>query len=98
MGAHPRGKQQVPLHLPNRAPLPGQQVKEVIVVRYQHGYQGTRFKSINAPVSPYIFIRMNINLAGKAALVTGSVSGIGYGIAKALVSAGANVMIHGFGS
>jgi 3-hydroxybutyrate dehydrogenase len=41
---------------------------------------------------------MNISLAGKSALITGSVSGIGYGIAKALVGAGANVMINGYGS
>lgn len=41
---------------------------------------------------------MNINLSGKAALITGSLSGIGYGIAKALASAGANIMIHGSGS
>ena len=41
---------------------------------------------------------MNISLAGKSALITGSVSGIGFGIAKALAKAGANVMIHGYGS
>lgn len=41
---------------------------------------------------------MNISLAGKSALITGSVSGIGYGIAKALAKAGANIMIHGYGS
>jgi len=36
-------------------------------------------------------------LTGKTALVTGSTSGIGLGIAKALASAGANVIINGFG-
>lgn len=36
-------------------------------------------------------------LAGKAALVTGSTSGIGLAMAKALAAAGANVAIHGFG-
>ena len=41
---------------------------------------------------------MNINLTGKSALITGSVSGIGFGIAKALAKAGANVMINGYGS
>jgi 3-hydroxybutyrate dehydrogenase len=36
-------------------------------------------------------------LKGKAALVTGSLDGIGYGIAKALADKGANVMLNGFG-
>jgi 3-hydroxybutyrate dehydrogenase len=36
-------------------------------------------------------------LAGRAAIVTGSTSGIGLGIAKALAEAGADVMLNGFG-
>jgi 3-hydroxybutyrate dehydrogenase len=36
-------------------------------------------------------------LKNKTALVTGSTSGIGLGIAKALASQGANVMLNGFG-
>ncbi len=36
-------------------------------------------------------------LQGKTALVTGSTSGIGLGIAKALAAQGANVMLNGFG-
>lgn len=36
-------------------------------------------------------------LTGRAAIVTGSTSGIGLGIARALASAGADVMINGFG-
>jgi 3-hydroxybutyrate dehydrogenase len=36
-------------------------------------------------------------LQGKAALVTGSTSGIGLGIARALAAEGANVMLNGFG-
>ena len=36
-------------------------------------------------------------IKGKSAVVTGSTSGIGLGIAKALAGAGVNVMINGFG-
>ena len=36
-------------------------------------------------------------LAGKSAIVTGSTSGIGLGIARALAAEGANIMLNGFG-
>jgi 3-hydroxybutyrate dehydrogenase len=38
-----------------------------------------------------------MNLKGKVALVTGSTSGIGLGIARALAGAGADLVINGFG-
>ena len=38
-----------------------------------------------------------MSLAGKVALVTGSTSGIGLGIAQALATAGADVILNGFG-
>ena len=37
------------------------------------------------------------SLKGKTALVTGSTSGIGLGIAKALAQEGANIVLNGFG-
>ena len=36
-------------------------------------------------------------LAGKSAVVTGSTSGIGLGIARALAEAGGDIMLNGFG-
>jgi 3-hydroxybutyrate dehydrogenase len=41
--------------------------------------------------------RQASGLAGKSAIVTGSTSGIGLGIARAFAQAGMNVMINGFG-
>src|SRR5687767_484348 len=37
------------------------------------------------------------HLAGRAAVVTGSTSGIGLGIAHALAAAGADILLNGFG-
>ncbi|HSC97883.1 MAG TPA: 3-hydroxybutyrate dehydrogenase [Casimicrobiaceae bacterium] len=37
------------------------------------------------------------SLTGRSAIVTGSTSGIGLGIARALAAAGSNVMLNGFG-
>ena len=41
--------------------------------------------------------RAALSLIGKTAIVTGSTSGIGLGIARAFASAGMNVMLNGFG-
>lgn len=37
-------------------------------------------------------------MKGKLALVTGSTSGIGLGIAKSLAAQGASLIVHGFGN
>lgn len=39
----------------------------------------------------------NRSLSGKTALVTGSTSGIGLGIAQALAAQGAHIVFNGFG-
>lgn len=41
---------------------------------------------------------MTTNLAGKTAVVTGSTSGIGLAYARAFASAGANIVLNGFGA
>jgi 3-hydroxybutyrate dehydrogenase len=38
-----------------------------------------------------------MSLKGKAAVITGSTSGIGYGVAEALAKEGASIMLNGFG-
>ncbi|MBC7136776.1 MAG: SDR family NAD(P)-dependent oxidoreductase, partial [Oceanibaculum nanhaiense] len=40
---------------------------------------------------------MTVKLNGKRAIVTGSTSGIGLGIARALAASGADIMLNGFG-
>src|SRR5215471_2067668 len=42
-------------------------------------------------------IKSQQSLAGKVSLVTGSTSGIGLGIARALAAAGSDVVLNGFG-
>ncbi len=49
-------------------------------------------------MQPKAQIDMNRPLAGKVAIVTGSTSGIGLGIARALANAGTDVVINGFGN
>ena len=41
---------------------------------------------------------MTTNLKGKTAVVTGSTSGIGLAIARGFASAGANIVLNGFGA
>ena len=40
---------------------------------------------------------MSHSLKGKVAIITGSTSGIGLGLAQSLVAAGADIMLNGFG-
>jgi len=52
---------------------------------------------MNMMQAPRPFVEMAPALKGRTAIVTGSTSGIGLGIARALAGAGANVVINGFG-
>src|SRR2546428_11170116 len=45
----------------------------------------------------FITFEAMIDLGGKVAVITGSTSGIGLGIARALAGAGADIMLNGFG-
>lgn len=53
-------------------------------------------RNADTPTAP-VQVGSHSGLAGKTAIVTGSTSGIGLGIARALASAGMNVMLNGFG-
>ena len=53
--------------------------------------------SRSIPRSPRVHRGRTVSLAGKTALVTGSTSGIGLGIAAALAHEGAAIILNGFG-
>ena len=40
---------------------------------------------------------MDLNLKGQTALITGSTSGIGHGLAEALAAEGVNIVLNGLG-
>ena len=50
--------------------------------------------NIHAPLAA---LSANTSLEGKVSLVTGSTSGIGLGIARALAAAGSTIVLNGFG-
>jgi 3-hydroxybutyrate dehydrogenase len=55
------------------------------------------FQKMNIQIKSHAAVDAKM-LDGRVALVTGSTSGIGLGIARALAAAGANVMLNGFGA
>jgi 3-hydroxybutyrate dehydrogenase len=62
----------------------------------RHKVQEKRMTIMNVQM-PAPLSAMPRNLEGKVSLVTGSTSGIGLGIARALAAAGSNVVLNGFG-
>src|ERR1700728_1823128 len=63
-------------------------------IRRNHG----DLRSLGRRRSPQKGVSEMTNLKGKTAVVTGSTSGIGLAYARAFASAGANVVINGFGA
>src|SRR4051812_3094097 len=61
----------------------------------------SRAHSIQSPDHSLASVHSSLPLAGslsgRVAIVTGSTSGIGLGIARSFLAAGANVMLNGFG-
>ncbi len=51
---------------------------------------------MNIPVQAQAF-QLRSPLTGKVSLVTGSTSGIGLGIARALAAAGSDIVVNGLG-
>ena len=52
---------------------------------------------MNIAIKPETMVSPGVALAGKVSLVTGSTSGIGLGIARALAAAGSEIVLNGFG-
>jgi 3-hydroxybutyrate dehydrogenase len=52
---------------------------------------------MNIAIKPETMVSPGAALAGKVSLVTGSTSGIGLGIARALAAAGSEIVLNGFG-
>ena len=63
--------------------------------RHLHSESGRR--ALEEPAAGLLINKVFQMLKGKTAVVTGSTSGIGLGIARAMAGAGANVMLNGFG-
>src|SRR3990167_1484774 len=68
----------------------------VVQPRFNHGWESQKRCSIILSLHRNSFGERSM-LKGKTALVTGSTSGIGLGIAKCLARQGANVVLNGFG-
>jgi 3-hydroxybutyrate dehydrogenase len=52
---------------------------------------------MNIAIKPETMVSPGAALAGKVSLITGSTSGIGLGIARALAAAGSEIVLNGFG-
>ena len=75
-----------------------QSLGEQFCPHHPHCFVGTQPAKAISVADLSLAVAMSvISLAGKTALVTGSTSGIGWEVLKALAGAGANVAMHGLG-
>ena len=68
-----------------------------ILLRHVEGVIASGVRIMNVPIKSETITAARA-LSGRVSLVTGSTSGIGLGIARALAAAGSEIVLNGFGT